>query len=466
MSELGAPPPPDAGAVGAPPAGRSGPLPPGALLIGIALAIQGLTTYAFVVIANHALAPKPYSAFSALWALTFVAAPGLFLPLEQEVGRAASARRVAGLGAGPVVRRALLLGTGLALGVIVLSGAGEAPLISTFFNGQGLLLLGFLVAMAVYTMYYLARGTLAGSARFRGYAAVLVVEGAVRIIAALVLLRAGVTNVGAYGLAISLPCVIGIAVVLPRQRGIATPGPPARWSELSFALGWLLAGSLLAQALMNVAPLAVKALFSGGDPSAAGRVLNGLIVARIPLFFFQAIQASLMPKLSADAAAGRWDDFWLLLRRILLLVAGVIVLSVAGMGVLGPTIVHILFHNSSPLGGGDLALLALGSEGMMVALALAYASIALRGYRAATTGWAAGAVALVVALVVLPGALVRVEVAFCVGVCAACAVMAVMLRMRFLTLRAQAPRGRADGDSAPVPGAAVGSGDGRPATRS
>jgi O-antigen/teichoic acid export membrane protein len=435
MSDLGASPPADANPIAAIPASRSGPLPPGALLIGIALAVQGLTTYAFVVIANHALGPKPYSAFSALWALTFVAAPGLFLPLEQEVGRAASARRVAGLGAGPVVRRALTLGAGLALGVILLSGAAEAPLVTTFFNGQGLLLLAFLVAMAVYTVYYLARGTLAGAGRFGGYATVLVVEGAVRIIAALVLLRAGVTNVGAYGLAISLPCVIGVAVVLPRQHGIAAPGPPAPWSELSFALGWLLAGSLLAQALMNVAPLAVKAFYSGTDPNLAGRVLNGVIIARIPLFFFQAIQASLMPKLSADAAAARWDDFMTLLRRILLLVAALIVVSVAGMGLLGPPIVHILFHNSTPLSGGDLALLALGSEGMMVGFALAYASIALRGYRAATAGWAAGILALVLALIVLPGTLTRVELAFCVGVYVACAVMGVTLRARLRSLR-------------------------------
>ncbi|MGD1052858.1 MAG: hypothetical protein ABR950_03425 [Candidatus Dormibacteria bacterium] len=396
----------------------------------MALVLQGITTYAFVVIANHALAPKTYSAFSALWALTFVAAPGLFLPLEQEVGRAASARRVAGLGAGPVVRRALLLGIGIAIAVMVLATAGEGPLVGTFFNGQGLMLLGFLVAMAVYAVYYLSRGTLAGAGRFGGYATILMVEGAVRIAAALVLLKAGVTNGGAFGLAISLPCVIGLAVALPRQRGIAAAGPPARWSEISSALGWLLTGSLIAQALMNVAPLAVKALFSNGDPTAAGRVLNGVIVARIPLFFFQAIQASLMPKLSADAAAGRFDDFRLLLRRILLLAAAVIVVSVAGMALLGPPVLQIVFHSSRPLARGDLALLALGSEGMMVAFALAYACIALRGYRGATAGWVSGSVALVLAIVVLPGTLLRVEIAFCVGVAVACAVMAVGLALR------------------------------------
>lgn len=415
---------------------RGGPLPPGALVIGAALVFQGLSTYGFLVIANLALAHRPYSAFSALWALTFVAAPGLFLPLEQEVGRAASARRAAGLGAGPVVRRAMLLGGGLAAGVIVLAGAAEAPLTSVFFNGEGLLLLAFMVAVPSYTAYYLGRGTLAGAGRFGGYAAVLAVEGAVRIAAALVLLKAGVTSGGAYALVIGLPCLVGLAVVLPRQRGVAAPGPPAHWAELSTALGWLLVGSLLAQALMNVTPLAVKALFSSGDPAAAGRVLNGLIIARIPLFFFQAIQASLMPKLAADAAAGLFDDFRRLLERLLILLALVVAVSVAGMALLGPTVLQILFRSSRPLASGDLALLALGSEGMMFSFALAYASIALRGYRGATAGWAAGAAALVIALAVLPGALLRVEIAFCVGVWVSAAVMAAALTRRLAHARA------------------------------
>src|SRR5487761_567271 len=364
---------------------RGGPLPPGALVIGAALVFQGLSTYGFLVIANLALAHRPYSAFSALWALTFVAAPGLFLPLEQEVGRAASARRAAGLGAGPVVRRAMLLGGGLAAGVIVLAGAAEAPLTSVFFNGEGLLLLAFMVAVPSYTAYYLGRGTLAGAGRFGGYAAVLAGEGAVRIVA---------------------------------------------------ALGWLLVGSLLAQALMNITPLAVKALFSSGDPAAAGRVLNGLIIARIPLFFFQAIQASLMPKLAADAAAGLFDDFRRLLERLLLLLALVVAVSVAGMALLGPTVLQILFRSSRPLASGDLALLALGSEGMMFSFALAYASIALRGYRGATAGWAAGAAALVIAIVVLPGTLLRVEIAFCIGVWVSAAVMAAALTRRLAHARA------------------------------
>ncbi|MGA8016604.1 MAG: lipid II flippase MurJ [Candidatus Dormiibacterota bacterium] len=418
-----------------------GPLPPGALIVGIALGVQGLTTYGFLVITHRALGDTAYSPLSVLWALVFVAAPGLFLPLEQEVGRAASARRVAGHGAGPLVRRALLLGIGLALVVMVVAAAANGPLVDQLFKGDGWLLVGFLVAVACYAVYYLSRGTLAGAGRFGGYASVLVVEGAVRVTAALILWRLGVTDAAAYGLAIALPCLVGLTVVLPRQRGIAAPGPPAHWNELTSALGWLLTGSLLAQALANITPLTTQALFSGTDPTAAGRVLNGLVVARIPLFLFQAIQAGLMPKLSSDAAAGQFEEFWALLRRLLLLIAAVVVISVAGMALLGPPVVQLLFPSSHPLGRGDLVLLALGSEGLMVALALAYASIALRGYRGATAGWVAGSAALVVALVLLPGTLIRVEVAFCIAVAVASAVMAIGLRIRLRDRRGVPPSG-------------------------
>jgi O-antigen/teichoic acid export membrane protein len=410
-------------------------LPRGATVIAISLGIQGLTTYGFLIIAARALGPSRYSPFSVLWALTFVAAPGIFLPLEQEVGRAASARRVHGVGSRPVIARAALIGGGMVAAVLVFAGAGSGPLISRLFDGQGLLFLGFLVAIPCYAVYYLARGTVAGAGRFRAYAAILLVEGAVRIAAAAVLWVLGVRNAGVFSLAIALPSVIGIAIVLPRQRGVAAPGPAAPWSEITAALGWLLTGSLLSQLLLNIPPLAVQAFFSAGDPTAAGRVLNGLIIARVPLFLFQGIQAALMPKLSSDATAGRMDDFRATLRRLLILVA---------MAALGPPVLQILFgHRFVPLGRFDLALLALGSESMMVALVLAYACIALGGYRGAAVGWVAGTVGVVAAMAILPGSLLRVEIAFCIGVGVACAVMAVALgrRMSARTDGVPAPTG-------------------------
>ena len=50
----------------------------------------------------------------------FLAGPGLFLPLEQEISRALAERRARNQGGVPVVRRAATIGVGLGLGVLVL----------------------------------------------------------------------------------------------------------------------------------------------------------------------------------------------------------------------------------------------------------------------------------------------------------------------------------------------------------
>ena len=50
---------------------------------------------------------------------------------------------------------------------------------------------------------------------------------------------------------------------------------------------------------------------------------TAVIIARIPLFLFQAVQAALLPKLSALASAGRFDEFRIGFRKLVAVVAGV-----------------------------------------------------------------------------------------------------------------------------------------------
>src|SRR5579862_247981 len=85
-------------------------VPEGTFAVGAGLAISGITAYGFQILAFRGLSKPDYAALNALWVFVFVLAPGVFLPLEQEVGRAVSARRARGVGGGPVVRRAGLLG--------------------------------------------------------------------------------------------------------------------------------------------------------------------------------------------------------------------------------------------------------------------------------------------------------------------------------------------------------------------
>src|SRR5439155_1345614 len=69
-------------------AARKVPLPEGTYAVGFGLIISGLTAYGFQILAFKALDKPEYAALNGLWIFVFVVAPGFFLPLEQEVGRA------------------------------------------------------------------------------------------------------------------------------------------------------------------------------------------------------------------------------------------------------------------------------------------------------------------------------------------------------------------------------------------
>ena len=86
-------------------AGRN-PLPSGAVEIGWGLVVNGLATYGFLIIARRSMGDDAYGALAVLWGLVYIAGPGLFQPLEQEVARATADRGGRGLGSAPVLRRA------------------------------------------------------------------------------------------------------------------------------------------------------------------------------------------------------------------------------------------------------------------------------------------------------------------------------------------------------------------------
>ena len=104
-------------------------LPEGTGSVGAGLVVSAITAYVFVVIALNALSGDTKAAFSAFWAVIFVAGPGFFLPLEQEVGRALAHRRAQGLGGGPLVTKAAKLG-GIITVVLVIATIATAPLLS------------------------------------------------------------------------------------------------------------------------------------------------------------------------------------------------------------------------------------------------------------------------------------------------------------------------------------------------
>src|SRR5690606_31163143 len=149
-----------------------------------------------------------------------------------------------------------------------------------------------------------------------------------------------------------------------------------------------------------------------------------------PLYLFQAVQASLLPKLSALAHAGHLGDFRSGLRRLLLTVAGLAALGAAGGALVGPFVVEIMFPGAD-LGTRTMGLLAAGAGLYMLALACAQAVIALGGHADQALGWFLGLASLLVTVAVASDDLfLRVEIALLVGSAVAFVAMAGLLLRR------------------------------------
>jgi O-antigen/teichoic acid export membrane protein len=399
------------------------------MAVGLGLVISGIATYGYLSITKRALGEDLFAPVSLLWFLTFILAPGFFLPVEQEVGRALAHRRALGQGSRPVVERAAILEAILLVTITVAMVALSPLLVAHLFDGSWALFASLLVAFWCYALAHLTRGVWSGTGRFQAYGMLMGGEGVSRMVVAVVLAAAGVKALGPYGLLVGLPALFGVALSRRGQRDVLTPGPEASWSELTPNLGWLLIGSVFAAALLNAGPIAASLLKSSDAENVlVSQLSTGVIIARVPLFLFQAVQAALLPKLARLAARGALDDFVKGFRKLLMLVLAVSVIAVVGAFLLGPFVVRVFFD--SELSRRTLTLLALSSALYMIALALAQAIIALRGHAKVAAGWFVGMMAFI-AVVAVPAddLLFRVESALVAGSLAALLVFGVVLRM-------------------------------------
>jgi len=405
-------------------------LPEGTIPVGIALLVAGIATYAFFKVGTVAVGgPDEFAPLSALWFATFALAPGLFLPLEQELGRAISHRRALDDGAHPVVRKVVLLGT-MMLGLALLGIAIASPfLASAYFDGNWFMVLALAMAFVGYAPAHLARGVCSGSGRFSEYALIMGSDGVVRIALCVALAAVGITAVGAYGMVIAISPLFAVAYVFQRGGLKTDPGPPADWAEITPNLGWLLLGSIFAATLLNAGPIAANLLAEPNEDSLVSDFAYGVMLARIPLFMFQAVQAALLPRLSRLAARGELVDFRAGLRKLLLIVVAIGVVGSLGAFVLGPFVLEVVFD--AELSGRTLALLAFSSATYMMALAIAQAVIALKGHALVALGWGIGLVTFLISVWLGGDELFRrIEIGLVVSSLAAVLAFAVSLHFR------------------------------------
>lgn len=396
--------------------GASSALPAGTVPVGLGLLVNGLSTYGFQIIAFRVLGSGPYAALNGLWVTAFVLAPGLFLPLEQEVARALAHRKSRGEGGRPLIARATVLAAALVIGVMALVVVLRGPIEDRLLRQSDVLFVTLVVVLVGFALESLVRGVLSGHGRFGRYGVVVGMDGFARVAFSALIAALGFSTLGWFGIVFAIGPFVAAFSGLIGARGIAGSGPHAPMSELSSAIGWLLLGSTFAQALGYSAYIGASVLTTSEQDAELGTFIAGMFIARVPLLLFQAVQASLLPKLAGLLGRGLVHDFRIGLLRLLGIVAvgsvGAVVTALSA----GPAMGRILFGPDFSMSGAGLAALTAGCCLMVFALTIAQALIALRRYAVTAFAWVAAMAAFITVMFSLSvDIFTRSEIAFVVG---------------------------------------------------
>ncbi|MGH3887393.1 MAG: hypothetical protein ACRDSZ_12645 [Pseudonocardiaceae bacterium] len=373
--------------------------------VGAGLGLLGISAYAFLGLAGHALAPGEYAAVASLYLLTAVVGPGIFVAVEQETSREISSRICTDRPTLPVVRSATVISAVLAAAVIALLLALSPLLVHRVFGGAWSLLVAALVAVAGSASVYVIRGLFSGQRRYGWYGASLGAEGLARLVGSVVLDWVGIAGTAAFGFVFALGTLLAVAATAVGVRPGA-PGPPLGprlgLRPMARGVGFLAGASALTLLLANIAPVVLTSRLTD-DPGTAASFVSLFVLARIPLFLFAPVPAFLLPSLTAALERGETARVRRQIRTVVVVAGAVGLFGVVGAAIAGPWAARVFFNAPFELPGLVAALLGLSTVLMMIAQILQPALVALGEHRTAMTAWIVGTVVFG-ALLFAPGA--------------------------------------------------------------
>jgi O-antigen/teichoic acid export membrane protein len=373
-------------------------------------------------------------------------ATGLFLPLEQEVARRKGHERVGAERDGALVLRAIRIGlvTSAAATAVALCLHG---VLLRLLAGNGNLLAAFCVALPGYACCFVTRGLFAGTGETVRYGVQLAAEGLFRLLALVVFVASAPADVAYIGWLFGVAPWVALAASLIGRRpavgsngggstdrgsngGGSTDAPVREAQSLLRPLALLVVSSFAAQLLINSGPVVVQLLATPAERSRAGAFLAILVIIRLPVVMFTAVQPIFLPSLSAHVAAGRHTAFGALLRRVLLTCATFSLVSALAIAAVGPPIMRLLFGFHDQI--SRLVYLATGlSVGLfLLASIMSQALLAAGSHLATTVGWLIGAAGLAAGTTIGTDPVDRATTGFLLGAVAAMSSFALMLRLK------------------------------------
>ncbi len=358
-------------------------------------AVSGLLAYVFFALATRHLGSEDAAAVSVLWTYWSFAAAVLTFPLQHWI-----ARSVAAHGGEGAVRAAMPQVAVAVLAAGTLSGALSWTVRDLLFHRDDLWFPLLVVWVTVGSGFIgVVRGGLAARHRFISNAWALVAENGSRVLAATVLVVAGVqANLG-FGICLALGSMVGLlwpsSFRFNRERPKGEPESP-----LAFLSG-AASGQLIGQAVLVGGPVVLA--LSGGTAAEVTALFAGLALFRAPYTLAIGLVSQITGRLTALLVAGNHAA----LRKVRLGIVGFAVgaVGVAALvgGLAGPWLIQLIFGDDVVLSAPMAMLVAIGSAVALANLVTTIAILAQNRTHAVARGWTVGLVAGAIMFIVGSG---------------------------------------------------------------
>jgi O-antigen/teichoic acid export membrane protein len=407
----------------------------GARILSVGLATTGVVTFAYFSVASHVLGDVDYKQISLLWSVMFIVVSILYKPIEQLLSRTIADRRARGLHEGHPLRTPMLIQAAFALAFAVAALVFREPLQDDLLDGSATLYWVLVVGVLAYAASYFARGWLAGHQWFALYGGLVFMESSSRLLFALAV-AVGIAE-GQSAVAVGMAAAPFVSLVVVPLAFARRPQAGRRRSGGDDGLGLgrggrfaiaVLAIMLAEQTLLNAAVLTTDVTAS--DAVVAGFVFNVLLIARAPLQLFQAVQGSLLPHLAGlEASEGRAEADRAV-RITIIAIAAFAAAVAAGLLILGPWAMDVLFDDAATYGRWGLALVALGMGFHLMSGTFNQAALARDHAARAAAAWIIAAVTFLAWLVspLVDDPLLRAEIGYMGAAALLCALLSFVYR--------------------------------------
>jgi O-antigen/teichoic acid export membrane protein len=426
-----------------------------ASLLTVAVGATGFIVYLYFALASHNLDREDYGDVTTLWLVVFVIVATLYRPVEQLLSRTIAERHAREGFRGRPLKVAATIQAIVAVTVTALCLALRGPIEDELLSGNSTLYWILVVAVAAYAGTFFARGFFAGHRRFGLYSGVLLADACSRILfplAVAVGIASGVTAIAlgiVAGPLVSLmlaPAVVAIALRgrpendadpqadSDQQADAASKPAGSEGPEFTLARGGGFAAAVLlivfSEQLFLSSGAFVVRITEGA--AATGFIFNVLMLARAPIYLFQAVATSLLPHLTRlryRPGMGGAEAFRLSVNVTLGAVAAFATVVVVVVIVAGPDLMQIAFGDKFTYDRAGLLIVSVGMGFYLAAATLNQAALAQGRARRAAMCWIGCALAYVGwNLLPLLDEFRRVEVGFALAAAVLCGLLFLVYR--------------------------------------